>query len=183
MKIIIIKIFAALTVISIAAMAGCKKDNNANGYMTVKMTDAPAAYSSVNVDIVSVEVYYANEMQGTSGWVALNTNAGVYDLLKLQNNVTAVITPETRLPVGEITQLRLILGTNNAVFVSGDSEHLLQMSSAYNTGIEINVNTSVSSRQRLAITLDFNADKSIVVEANGDYSLKPVVYVKSVVNY
>jgi hypothetical protein len=110
----------------------------------------------------------------------LNTNAGIYDLLKIQNDVTAVLTQDTKLPVGEITQLRLMLGTHNSLFISNDSEFSLTVPSAYNTGIKINVNTSVSSAQHLVITLDFNAERSIVVEGNGDYILNPVIEVKSV---
>jgi hypothetical protein len=173
---------AVLTVMVIAAMTGCKK-NGANGYMSVIMTDAPAIYTSVYVDIRSVEVHYTNEQQGTSGWAKLNTNSGVYDLLKLQNNAAATIAANTKLPVGEITQLRLILGTNNSVIISGDSQHTLKVPSEYNTGIKINVNSSITSGQQLVIILDFNAEKSIVAEGNGDFSLKPVIEIKSVVQY
>lgn len=184
------KIFAALTVIAIVAMAGCKKDNNAEGYMAVKMSESrttsgstpadpgdPLIFSSVNLDIASVEVHYANEAEGQSGWITLNTQAGIYDMLTLQNDVTATIAGDTKLPVGKITQLRLILGPNNSVVISGGIAHTLKVPS---TEVKINVGSSVPADAHLEVTLDFDADKSIVVEGKGEFTLKPVIQVKSV---
>src|ERR1051326_1160465 len=105
------KIFAAVIVAAaMAAGTGCKKEIPESGYMSVQMSEARTSdgsspanptsslISAVNLDIKSMEVHYANEMQGNSGWVALNTNAGIYDVLMLRNDITATLAGDTKLP-------------------------------------------------------------------------------------
>lgn len=163
-----------LVLAALAFMWGCKK-SDPNGYMTVKMTDAPGDYMHVNVDIQKVEVHYANG----NNWVTLSTNAGVYDLLALQNNVTAVLANNTQVPAGKVSQMRLMLGTNNTVQLTADSSiHPLTIPSAYNSGVKINVDQTIPSNQTLVITLDYDADKSINKNGNGEYIMNPVISVK-----
>ena len=170
--------------VAIAAIVGCKKENIGDGYMAVRMTDAPAAYTSVNVDILAIEVHYANEQLGNGGWIALSTKAGVYDLLSLQNDVTATITDDTKLPSGRITQFHLLLGNNNSLVLSGDEVFVLKVPSGTTSGIKVDVDANVTAGKHLSIVLDFNADKSVVAEGRtGQYLLKPVIQVKSVTSY
>lgn len=187
------KIFAALFITALAALASCKKDNAPSGYMAASMTEARTSGSaaspenpgltSVNIDIRSVEVHLENEAEGNAGWIELKTRAGIYDLLKLQNDVTAVLAEDTKLPVGHITQIRLILGGNNSVIIGGVNEQDLTVPSGDNSGLKINVNTTVKEDKHLLITLLFDADNSIVFEGNGGYKLSPVIKVKSITEY
>ena len=159
-----------------AFMWGCKK-SDPYGHITMLLTDAPGDYLEVNVDIQKASVHYAN---GNS-WVDLNTNAGVYDLLTLQNNLTAVLVNNTQVPSGRVSQIRLLLGANSSVKLSADSSvHMLTVPSAYTSGVKINVNTQMPSQNSVTITLDFDADASVVKEGNGGYTMKPVIKVKSV---
>lgn len=184
---------AIITVMmALAAGMGCKKENPGAGYMNVQMSEARIAsgstsdaspnpvFSAVNLDIKSVEVHYANETQENSGWVSLNTNAGIYDVLMLQNDITATLAGDTKLPLGTITQMRLVLGPENSVLVSGDSQHMLTVPSGEESGIKINLNTTILSGKHTTIALDFDANASIVVQGNSEYKFKPVIRVKSV---
>lgn len=160
-----------------ASVVGCKKQSD-SGYMTVMMTDAPGDYLHVNVDVQRVEVHYAS---GNAGWVALNTHAGVYDLLALQNNVTAVLAGNVQLPAGKITQLRLILGSNNTVMLKDSTVHPLTIPSSANTGIKIDVNGAVvPNNATVTVTLDYDADASINLGGNGVFTMNPVIKVKSI---
>jgi hypothetical protein len=168
----------ALKMFACAALAtfmwGCKK-SSADGYMKVMMTDAPGEYLHVNVDIQKVEVHYANG----NNWVTLNTVAQVYDLLALQNNVTTVLANNTQVPAGKVSQMRLMLGTNNTVVLTADSStHPLTIPSSYNTGIKINVDATIPSNQTVTITLDYDAGKSINKNGNGEYIMNPVISTK-----
>ena len=158
----------------IMTMTGCKKEDQ-KGEIMVKMTDAPGDYTAVNVEVTQVQVHYAN-----NGWVTLQTNTGIYDLLSLQNNVTAVIANGQPIGVGRITQMRLILGQNNTVSTV-DSTYQLVLSSQDKTGLKINSNFEVNSNGNVEIVLDFDAGKSIVTEDNGTYKLKPVLFVKEII--
>lgn len=78
--------------------------------MVVKLTDHPGDYDEVNVDLEQVEIHMAptDTTSKDTGWIALATNKGVYDLLKLQD-VKTVIAKSTSFPTGKLTQIRLVL--------------------------------------------------------------------------
>lgn len=174
---------------------GCKKEDmgssgpisssnstSSAGSMQVAMTDSPGNYSKVNVEITGVSAHYANEMIGAGGWVDLATQKGVYNLLQLQNNITVILAKGTQLPLGKITQLRLMLGSNNSVVLSNDASYSLIVPSGDETGIKINVDAAIVSHNGLKILLDFNASSSIVVAGKDGttFILKPVIEVKSI---
>lgn len=110
-----------------------------------------------------------------SHWFTLNAFTGFYDLLKLRNNVAVVLAKTRGLPVGKVTQLRLILGTGNNVVVNGIT-YPLTVPGGFSTGIKILVREVLNlNSSDLSIVLDFNADKSIVQNDDGKYILKPVI--------
>lgn len=158
-------------------ITGCKKDDTRQGKITVKMTDTPADFIAVNVEVLQVNVHYSNHPNNR--WVALQTNAGIYNLLDLQNGVTVVLTNGQTVDVGRITQMRLILGQNNTVATT-DTILPLELSSQDQTGLKIVSDLMIRSNDNVEIVLDFDAEKSIVLEGNGTYKLKPVVFVKNI---
>lgn len=164
----------ALIITLSLAQVSCRKENP-SGKMTVLMTDAPANYTEVNVHVVGLQVHHA-----TSGWIDLPVNQGVYNLLDLQNDVTATLAANTQIPIGQITQLRMILGNNNSI-VDSLGTYPLKIPSGAETGLKININQTITVNNHVQILLDFDALSSVVVEGNGTYSLKPVIKLKSVV--
>jgi hypothetical protein len=141
------------------------------------MKDAPGDFQQVNVEVLRVEVHH-----GASGWVMLPTNQGIYDLLTLQYNVTAVLVNQGTLPAGEIDQMRLILGSNNTVMV--DSVYYpLATPGAQQSGLKINVNTDFAPDHTYELLIDFDARKSIVQQGSGNYSLKPVITLAGIVEF
>lgn len=164
------------TLIVFFALIGCNKDKSSYGHMVVNMKDAPIEFKEVNVDIREVQVHYSGN---ESGWKTLNTNTGLYDLLKLQDGVTAVIADEEELPIGKVTQIRLILGVNNTVLTQ-DTIYPLELSSQDKTGLKLNTNFSVFSNKTVKILVDFDAEKSIVVASDSTFKLKPVLKIDSV---
>ena len=183
MKNLNLKSLLTLLVVLLVTVSCAKKDQT--GKITVKMTDAPADFTQVNVEIKEVWVHYNGNDGGVNGWVQLNTNAGVYNLLELQNDVTTVIANQSELAAGSINQMRLILGENNyAVTAENGLEinYALLLSSQDQTGLKINVNSDIKANQTLQIVVDFDAAASIVVQGNGEFRLKPVIHVESVVH-
>jgi hypothetical protein len=154
---------------------GCKKDNE-YGNMTVKMTDAPGDYREVNVDVQTVQVHHS----GNGTWTTLSTQSGVYNLLDLQNNITMVLASGTQIPAGNVSQIRLILGSNNSVMLNDSTIHPLTIPSSEQSGIKINVNANIPPAGNVIVTLDYDADQSVNLEGNGDYIMKPVINVLSV---
>ncbi|MCD6018508.1 MAG: starch-binding domain-like protein [Bacteroidetes bacterium] len=156
----------------ITIIPGCKKDNP-QGYMTVKMTDAPAEYKEVNVEIIGLSIHTA-----TKGWLNVHVNKGIYNLLDLRNNVTVVLADKSILPVGKATQIRLQLGTHNSILVD-EMPVELKVPSGEESGLKININETIENGQQNTIILDFDAKESIVEGTQGNYILKPVIRVKS----
>lgn len=180
----LLKIFSiAIVGIGLALLANsCKKDSR-SGYVSVNMTDAPANYLKVNVEILDVQVH--NE---TQGWVSLPTNVGIYNLLDLQNNATVALASEATVPAGKLNQMRMVLGSHNSLIVNVSDDPLiivadtfdLKVPSGEETGLKMNLSYTLSPDKHMVVLLDFDAAASVVDKGNGTYSLKPVIKVKSV---
>jgi hypothetical protein len=163
-----------LSFVAIAATiltTSCNKDEDSSTQsypLAVRMTDAPAAYDEVNIDLQGVEV------TGDNGQVVfLNTTAGIYNLLDLSNGVSALIATST-LTDAKISQIRLILGTDNTIVVDGVS-YPLSTPSADQSGLKLQVHQTLIADIQNQILLDFDANQSIVLTGSGTYKLKPVV--------
>src|SRR5882762_48835 len=105
-----------LLLLLVVVIASCNKENNATARLEVRLTDAPGDYQEVNIDIQDVQVN-ADDGNASSGWKSLNLNKGVYNLMKLTNGLDTLL-GEVQLPVGKVSQLRLILGSNNSIKVA-----------------------------------------------------------------
>ncbi len=134
----------------------------------IRMTDAPAAYSAVNIDLQSVEI------TGNGNTVSLNVNPGIYNLLNFSNGLDTLIATGS-LTVDKVQQIRLILGPNNSIITAAGVTHPLKTPSAQQSGLKLQVHQNLQAGVAYYVLLDFDAAQSIVVEGNGDYSLKPVI--------
>lgn len=154
-----------------AIMSSCK-DNATEGqaHLNMYLTDAPAAYDAVYIDIQAVEIISDN---GTETYDLVTP--GVYNLLEFSSGVDTLIISEDVSP-RTISQIRLILGTNNSVVVDG-VVHPLETPSAQTSGLKLNVHYTFEAGLVYELWLDFDAEQSIVEKGNGDYSLKPVIRV------
>jgi len=148
----------------------CKKEDGGSTMtaMEVKMTDAPGDYNQVNVDLQQVTIKMKN-----GGWINVQTNQGVYDLLKLQNGIDTTVVVDS-VPTGDIEQIRFILGPNNTIMVDS-TLYPLATPSAMQSGLKLNLNKFLLPNFNNVILIDFDAHESIVEQGNGDYSLKPVL--------
>lgn len=164
MKRILITLFSFSAIL---VYSSCKKDAHGTT-LKVKLTDAPAAYEEVNVDIKEVNV----KMDGdTSSWISLPTAAGIYNLLEYQDGVDTLIA-DAVLTGNKISEIRLVLGTENYIRSGGDSIPMV-IPSGSESGLKIKMNHTLNGSIDY-LTLDFDAALSVKVE-NGDYRLRPVV--------
>lgn len=156
-------------------LVSCSNDNDSNQTYTykVRMTDAPAPYDAVLIDIQGVEVKTSDGSTFT-----LNTEAQIYDLLELSNGFSVEIASD-EITEANVSQVRLILGTDNSVVIDGQT-YPLSTPSAQQSGLKLNVNQTLSANIENTLLIDFDAHQSIVVEGNGSYSLKPVLRVVDV---
>ncbi|MCU7496301.1 MAG: DUF4382 domain-containing protein [Ignavibacteria bacterium] len=167
--------------------AGCKNDDNSttpqtgsgNGLLKIYMTDAPAHYSSINIQVTRVEAHQGGDTAGTSGsWLVVKDSTQNVDLMQLRNGVTAIL-GNTALPAGEYSQIRLIIGTGSYLVDENGIRHDLTVPSGSSTGLKLNHPFSLQDGVTYELTLDFDASKSILVTGNNNYKLKPVVRVEA----
>lgn len=147
--------------------------------MTVRMTDAPGDYDEVNIDVQDVQIQVEADSEteadvDADGWVSLNdVQTGVYDLLELTGGISQILA-DSEVPAGYVSQIRLVLGTENTVVVNGE-EKALNTPSAQQSGLKLQLNQELEEGETYAFLLDFDVEESIVTTGNGSYNLKPVI--------
>ncbi len=146
-------------------------NSEGNARMSVKLVDAPGDYEAVNIDVEDVVIKYeGDEAEYHVGEV----NAGIYDLLELTGGQSANLAIDEEIPAGDISQIRLVLGTENTVVVDGETMDL-QTPSAQQSGLKINLNETLEDGILYEYVLDFDVEASVVEQGNGGYLLKPVI--------
>jgi len=159
-----------LATIAVALFSACSKDdNNGTARVTMRLTDGPAAYDHVYIDIKQVEV----TVEGSSAVILAPVRPGVYDILDFRNGLDTLLL-QASLPTGKVGQIRLVLGANNSVVVKGTS-YPLNTPSAQESGLKLNLHDEFAANGAYTIWIDFDAAKSIVQTGNGAYKLKPVI--------
>lgn len=162
-----------LLVLSVLATAffGCEQEAR-KARIEVWLTDAPGDFEEVNVDVQGVEVHTA-EGETESGWVSLQVEQGVYNILELTNGLDTLL-GTLELPAGRISQLRLKLGSENTLKIKGQTYNL-STPSGQQSGLKLQINEVLREGITYKVLLDFDAARSIVERGNGTYSLKPVI--------
>lgn len=168
--------------------------------VAVYLTDDPCQYDSVFIDIRYVEIKIDTSSQHRDDdqfedneddhkedgkhhdqngfWDTLNIRPGVYNILKLRNGIDTLF-GTTNIPAGKIRKIRLTLGTNNSVVISGVS-HPVNLFPGSNNYAYVKIHKEHEDDNfrpgQTSIWLDFNVCKSIKV-MNGQYYLKPFLKV------
>jgi len=168
MKPSLLMFFLAATI-----LYACKKDeSDSTTMLKVRMTDAPAAWDAVNVELKEVRVNMADD---STGWISLQTTSGVYDLLQLQNGIDTLIA-QGNVPTGNVKEIRLVLGSDNTIVVNGQTLPLT-IPSGSASGLKIKVNKNLQASVD-SLLIDFDAALSIHEQQDGSYKLLPVIKLK-----
>lgn len=175
--------FFILSLLIAVFAAGCKKNDNTTspvpsggtGQLKLYMTDAPAAYNSVNIQVTRVEAHQGSDTGSTAGsWLVIKDSTQNIDLIQLRNGLTALL-GNTPLPAGQYSQIRLIIGSGSYVTDQSGVKHNLTVPGGSNTGVKLNHPFTIQDGITYELTLDFDASKSVVVTGNNNYKLKPVI--------
>lgn len=173
------KYFVMIPVVVVAiviTIVSCSKDKSGEGNPTtlkVRLTDNPFNAEEVNVDIEQVRVKFSED--SIHGWADLATNAGVYDLLGLQNGVDTLLAVGT-IPTNTVKEIRFVLGDSNSIKIAG-IVYPLTIPSGSESGLKIKVNKTLQASLD-SLLIDFDAALSIHQNGAGNYMLKPVLKIK-----
>ena len=152
--------------------------------MSLRLVDAPGDYKAVNVEIVDVMIKMDDDTDGNEGWMSLNVNNEIINLLDFTGGISKVLVEKFPIPAGTLSQMRLVLGDGNTIIIEGENdqneEFDLKTPSAQQSGLKLKVNTLIEEGFTYDFVLDFDVKKSIVHAGNsGNIILKPVLYVSA----
>lgn len=178
------------------AFVACKKGESVNNSETLQvyLTDGPADYDAVNIDITAVEAkvdscvaHRGDDHHGDQDgdqddhqrrhddfgdWVSLSATPGIYDVLKLRNGIDTLLASGT--VNGTIRKIRITLGANNTVVKNGVTYPLVISNETANY-LYVHLRDEHrhhDSASRVGVWVDFDISRSIV-EINGVFYLKP----------
>ena len=155
------------------------------GTLKIYLTDAPGDYLEVNIIISKIEGHVAGdgeEGEDKGSWEELKEwNGGLpVNLIELED--VSILLASLELEPNKYTQLRLFLmgGEEDAWLILSDfTKEPLEIPSVYQTGIKLNRPFEIVAGWITKLTIDFDAEKSVVKTGNGKYKLKPVISVSS----
>jgi hypothetical protein len=152
--------------------------NNKPALAKVYLTDHQTPiFDSVFIDIQKLEVKVEESNSTNDGWVTLNINPGVYNILRFRNGLDTLFA-NGALPNNQICKFRLTLGTNNSLMKNGQSFPLKIKNDDRQVVANLdNSNFDVSGSQ-VFFWIDFDAGNSIQVDNSGSgnnngFLLKP----------
>lgn len=181
-------------VVGLAALvlAGCGEQGGVPfGTVRVRLTDTPAAFDAVNVVVTEVSIHRAIGVEGAppdtasavatsenaAGWEVLKSDTTAYDLLALRNRVFTTLATAL-VPAGMYTQIRLAIGAGSTVVVDG-VPYPLEVPSGAQSGLKLVHPFTVPPNGFVDVTLDFDAEQSVVETGAGAWMLTPVIQVTS----
>lgn len=167
----------AVALLATAVIYSCKKNEAVLDEATMELTliDAPTDYQEVNVHIVGAEIRLKKALDGSDGWRPLTVQTGIINILSLTNGVEHLLST-TRLPVGDVSEIRLKLGQSNSVKVA-NVVHVLNFDNRNDSAsLKLEFKKKIVAGITYRTTIDFNADKSIKVDSSRTgivYHMKP----------
>ncbi|HSB92660.1 MAG TPA: DUF4382 domain-containing protein [Flavitalea sp.] len=167
------KVLVFLYLLVSVTIISCSRDTEpSTARLQVRLTDDPADYDKVNIDIRDVQINETGE--NDKGWKSLaGVKPGVYNLLDLVNDKDTLLA-DAEIPSGRIHQIRLVLGENNSIEWNGQTIPL-QTPSAQQSGLKLNIQQDVTGGVLYTLLMDFDAGRSIVQSGNESLILKPVI--------
>lgn len=160
------------------------------GQVQAKITDAPS--DSLSSAVIWVSRVY---LQGGADTASADTSGAVdlfndpsnpkqYDLLTLQNSVTADLTGADTVDVGAYSMLRLVVDSarvtlaSGLTFADGSTTATLTVPSGEETGIKVLLKGPivVGGGSTTTIVVDFNVDQNFVIQRNLSGTISQVLF-------
>lgn len=150
------------------------------GSVTVTIHDSgsPVTYDEVVIDVRRVEVIFANANTNNEfGKYFLDAHNQQFDLASLADSADAEIANKKRMPIGALTEMRIVAGDDNYVKINGVKYDLI-VSNAPNSGLTFSLDDKgIYAGQQAEIVLNIDVAGS-VQQSGGSYVLNPLITVE-----
>ena len=176
------------------------------GRLEIYLTDSSEKYKAndsetyvaINITIYKIQVHLAGEDEEDEGeWIEwILTEPTEYNLIELKDK--SILLSEEELAPGKYTQIRIFI-TDSSILVEKDEETEsediklievenevdfetfdIEIPSALQTGIKLIHPFEIIEGEITELTIDFDAEKSIIKTGNGNYKLVPVIKIVTV---
>ncbi|WP_242083309.1 DUF4382 domain-containing protein [Aestuariivivens sediminis] len=188
-----LKIFKFILPLLVLTFLFSCKDSNSDGAnslaptISVRLVDSPGDYEAVNVEIVDVMIKMDDDTEDEEGWMSLEANNEIVNLLDFTGGISKVLVDRFPIPAGTLSQMRLVLGDGNTIVMKNESDEDetfdLKTPSAQQSGLKVKIDALIEEGFTYDYVLDFDVEKSIVHAGNsGNIILKPVLYASAEVS-
>ena len=182
--------FLLLLGVILIFLTGCVSDlvvpgGLGTGTLKIYLTDAPGDYKEVNINISKIEGHIADNGEEGSWEVLKEWSGGLpVDLIKLED--VSMLLASLELEPNKYTQLRIFLNGDASLVLEGEdgpngpTETVpLEIPSSANSGIKLNHPFKIVEGMITKLTIDFDAEKSVIKTGNGKYKMEPVISLSS----
>ncbi len=140
------------------------------GQLTIAITDGPTE----SADAVVI-AFSSIELQGPERQTIALTEAQTVNLLDFQGDKRLELLSDVMLPSGEYQWLRLGIDPDNTYIEIAGEQFPLDIPSSAQTGLKLNNGFTLAAGGVTDFTIDFDLRKSIHVDGNGEYTMRPVL--------
>lgn len=172
---------AFLFSIFLIGLYACKKERSSAtqpAAAKIYLTDHPTPiFDSVFIDIQKLEVKVEDRDSIDGGWITLDINPGVYNILRFRNGLDTLFA-NGNLPNNQVRKIRMTLGGDNSLMKNGQSFPLKIKDNDRQVVANLdNTNFDVAGSQ-VFFWIDFDAGNSIRIDNSGSgnnngFLLKP----------
>jgi hypothetical protein len=142
--------------------------------LEIYLTDAPAPFREVWIDVEKIMVTVSSDSPSDSGWMEVPlTRAGAYNLSGFTHGQDTLVASQ-KLPQGNISEMRLLLGSDNYLVMNDGSMAGLSLPSSVRDGMDIPVQAKLGPSGTVRLVLDIDAAASVISTPSG-YQLSPAV--------
>ncbi len=148
----------------------------------VRMTDSPANYAALDVEITGVDVYIENK-----GWVQLSSQNQIVNVLSLTNGKSVQLGQNTFFETGVFQKVKINFGEKHGLWIYGDltantpiaginlnNKTKVEMYWAGPKEIIVELDANTEAQNEIIILLDFDVAKSII-ESGNSYMINPII--------
>ena len=150
-------------------LLGCGGDGSqlgTTGTLSFNLVDAPLPdVQELNITFDRVEAHLDGQ------WIEIAEPGIRLNLLDLTREAAPL--GSAGVPLGTYTQVRLFV--SDVQVVDDQGTHDVTVPSGLQTGIKVNIGATVTGGDITTILLDFNVEKSLRRQGNGQYLLQPVI--------
>lgn len=135
--------------------------------VTFLMKGTASNFEEVNLDISAVHVKTSTD---SAYWVPIRTLQGMYNLNNLQNGTSAVIAYD-KVPGGNMTEVRFVLGPNSNVKIDGVTYPLLTPNYD-DPSLTIRIDKPLDKSLNSFV---IHIDAGVSAESDGTYKMMPMI--------